>query len=181
VRKTKYMPSGGLAFYEEKEMKKLSELAKQGWILEGFSLLGFKLRKGEPMDIDYSLDYQKDADDEYFAFFEEAGWSHVCTAGDEIHIFRAPAGITPIYSDKPTIIEKYEREKRQMGRAALPFLISAIFFFALSQMSRNGWLLESLWPVFVTGGILSLAVLVFPGLPYLSYLFKLNKLRKTGL
>lgn len=181
MRKTKYMPSGGLAFYEEKEMKKLSDLAKEGWILEGFALLGYKLRKGEPMDIDYSLDYQKDADDEYFAFFEEAGWSHVCTAGSEIHIFRASAGTTPIYSDKPTIIEKYEREKRQMGRAALPFLISTVFFFLLSLMSHSGWLFESLRPVFYSIGIVSLAILVFPGLPYLSYLFKLSKLRKTGL
>ncbi|HZG73628.1 MAG TPA: DUF2812 domain-containing protein, partial [Chondromyces sp.] len=104
MRTIKYVSNNGLAFTEEKEMKKLADYAKQGWILEGFAGLGYKLKKSEPQNIVYSLDYQQEADQEYFSYFETAGWSHVCSAGKEIHIFSAPAGTEPIYSDRETTI-----------------------------------------------------------------------------
>ena len=34
MTRKKYVTSDGLAFSEEKDMKKLSELAKEGWILD---------------------------------------------------------------------------------------------------------------------------------------------------
>ncbi|MCM3767045.1 DUF2812 domain-containing protein [Neobacillus niacini] len=175
MKKVKYVPSGGLAFYEEKEMLKLGKYAKEGWILEKFAGLGYSLRKGEPQDIQYSLDYQKDADEEYFAIFEAAGWSHVCSEGNEIHIFSAPTGTKPIYTDKPTIVEKYEREKKQMGKTALPFFISTVVFWLLSFLTNWGMVPKILFQVM---GLISLVILVFPGLPYLSYQYKLLKLRK---
>ena len=178
MKKVKYIPSGGLAFYEEKEMKKLSKYAKEGWMLEKFAGLGYMLRKGESKNIEYSLDYQKEADEEYFAFFEAAGWSHVCSVGNEIHIFSAPTGTKPIYSDKPTTVEKYEREKKQMGKAALPFFISTVVFWLLSFVSSWGWVPESIGFIFWALGMISLIILIFPGLPYLSYQFRLWKLRK---
>lgn len=178
MKKIKYVPSGGLAFFEEKDMKKLSNYAKEGWILESFAGIGYKLRKGEPRNIEYSLDYQKEVDDEYFTFFEEAGWSHVCSVGNEIHLFSAPTGTKPIYSDKPTTIEKYEREKKQMGKAALPFFTSTVVFMFFSSLSKYGWLSENTGNFFELLGMVSLIILIFPGLPYISYQFRLNKLRK---
>src|SRR5699024_1009621 len=82
MKQKKYVSSGGLAFSEEKDMKKLSKYAKKGWILEGFAPFGYRLQKGEPATIQYSLDYQMDADEDYFAYFEAAGWSHVCSSGN---------------------------------------------------------------------------------------------------
>ncbi|RUL48818.1 DUF2812 domain-containing protein [Lysinibacillus antri] len=178
MKQVKYIPSGGLAFFEEKEMKKLAEYAKEGWILEKIAGLGYKLRKGERKDIEYSLDYQKEVDDEYFALFEAAGWSHVCSVGNEIHIFSASTGTKPIYTDRPTTIEKYEREKKQMGKSALPFFISTVVFWLLGIFSNPGWASESITNLFQVLGLISLAILIFPGLPYLSYQFKLLKLRK---
>lgn len=178
MKKTKYVPSGGLAFFEEKDMKKLSNYAKEGWILEDFALLGYKLRKGKPMNIEYSLDYQKQADEEYFLIFKEAGWSHVCSVGDEIHLFSAPTGTKPIYSDKPTTIEKYEREKKQMGKTALPLFISTFVFLLLSLLSKYGWLPDIIGTIMWILGTISLVILIFPGLPYISYLFRLNKLKR---
>lgn len=56
--KNKYVMIGGFAFSEESDMEKLRNYAKKGWILErvvgGFF---YKLRKDEPQDIIYSLDY----------------------------------------------------------------------------------------------------------------------------
>lgn len=175
MKKVKYVSSGGLAFYEEKEMLELAKYAKEGWILEKFAGLGYKLRKGEPQDIVYSLDYQNGADEEYFAIFEAAGWSNVCSAGNEIHIFSAQTGTKPIYTDKPTIVEKYEREKKQMGKTALPFFISTVVFWLLSFLTNWGLVPKILFQVL---GLISLVILVFPGLPYLSYQYKLLKLRK---
>ncbi|CAH0346575.1 DUF2812 domain-containing protein [Bacillus sp. CECT 9360] len=177
--KTKYIMSDGLAFSEEKDMQRLSRYAKKGWILEGFAGLGFKLRKEEPKYLDYSLDYLKEADEEYFQYFEAAGWSHVCSSGNEIHVFCAPIGTKPIYSDKETIIEKYQRQKKQMGKYALPFLISWVVFFVLSVLSQNSILSETIGNVSEFFGLIAFIILIFPGLPYIAYHFRLKKLRKS--
>ena len=52
AKNIKYVPSGGLFLAENEDMNKLSELAKEGWILESFEKLSYKLRKGEPEDIE---------------------------------------------------------------------------------------------------------------------------------
>ena len=52
----KYMINEGLAFSEEKMMKKLSDRAKEGWLLEKATIMRFKLKKGEPQNLIYSMD-----------------------------------------------------------------------------------------------------------------------------
>lgn len=179
MREKKFVFNNGLAFSEEKEMKKLAQYAKEGWILESFTGLGYKLRKGEPRNNVYSLDYQKVGDGEYFSYFEEAGWTHVCSVENNIHIFCAPVGTKPIYTDKETTIEKYEREKEIMGKGALLSLITTIVFMFFGVISSVGWLSEWVGAVTVILGILSLIILIFTGLPYIAYQLKLHKLRKS--
>lgn len=179
MKKTKYVPSGGLAFSEEKDMMTLQAYAKEGWILYKFSLLGYRLKKGESRDIQYSVDYRKNADEDYYSYFEAAGWSHVCSAGNEIHIFSAPIGTKPIYSDKETVIEKYERQQKQMGKVALPSLIVFIIFFALSIMGKYDWVYGSVRIVSSVLSIITIVILVFSGMPYISYTYKLKKIRKN--
>jgi len=140
MRNTKYVSSGGVAFSESKDMKKLSKYAKNGWLLESFAPFGYKLRKGESKNIEYSLDYREEADDDYFAYFEEAGWSHVCSLGNQIHMFNAPSGTTPIYTDKLTTVEKYATEKKRMKKVALPTLIVTLMLFFLGMLSNYGWI-----------------------------------------
>jgi hypothetical protein len=178
MKETKYVPSGGLAFSEEKDMMKLQAYAKEGWLLYKFALLGYKLKKGEPQDIQYSLDYKRNADEDYYSYFEAAGWSNVCSIGNEIHIFSAPIGTKPIYSDKATAIEKYEREQKKMKKIALP---SLIIFIALTAVSILGEYELLPLPVRIGSSILSiipLVILVFSGMPYISYTFKLRRMRK---
>lgn len=72
------MMSEGLAFSEEKDMKRLSDMACKGWVLDSFAFMGYKLRKAEPQNLIYSLDYRAvndDSMDEYLDIFENAGWS----------------------------------------------------------------------------------------------------------
>ncbi|MFQ6391700.1 DUF2812 domain-containing protein [Priestia aryabhattai] len=179
MKKTKYIMSGGTAFSEEKDLKKLSDYAKKGWVLDRFALFGYKLKKVEPQEIQYSMDFQPDADEEYFMYFEEAGWSHVCSVGNQIHIFSASMRIKPIYSDKATTIERYEREKKQMGKAALITLTISVVFLLFNLMSSYGWLPAVVGNISEILLIISIIILIFPGLPYLSYLHKLNKMRKS--
>lgn len=178
MKSTKYVGSGGLAFSEERDMEKLSKYAKNGWLLERFAPLGFRLRRGQPQNLVYSVDYQVNVDEDYDLIFEDAGWTRVCSAGGNIHIFRAIEGTPPIYSDKTTTIDKYEREKKIMGTTALPSLIATVVFILLGIMSRNDWLPEIVGNISLFLCMVSLIILVFSGMPYIAYRFKLNKLRK---
>ncbi|NGY86808.1 DUF2812 domain-containing protein [Bacillus megaterium] len=118
MKKTKYILSGGTAFAEKEDLQKLSDYAKKGWLLDRWALFGYTLKKGKAQELQYSLDFQEHADDEYFLLFKEAGWRHVCSTGHAMHIFSASPGTKPIYSDVETIIDRYEREKRSVGKAS---------------------------------------------------------------
>ncbi|WNF23428.1 DUF2812 domain-containing protein [Mesobacillus jeotgali] len=178
---TKYIMSGGLAFDEEKDMSKLEQLAREGWIFDRFAFMGYRLRKAETQDIQYSLDYRKDADADYFAYFKEAGWKHEGTAENYIHIFSAPKGTAPIYTDSDSLVEKYSSEKSRMGKGALIMLAATlsimtalwvISYFSLFS-SFEGTVKTVIGVLFVV----SLIGLVFTFMPYLGYAYKLNKLK----
>ncbi|MCM3183965.1 DUF2812 domain-containing protein [Priestia megaterium] len=177
MKKTKYILSGGTAFAEKEDLQKLSDYAKKGWLLDRMVFLGYALKKGEPQDLIYSLDFQKHADDEYFMLFEEAGWQHVCTTGHATHIFSASPETKPIYSDIETIIDKYKREKHFVGKAALSILSVMVLFLLLDVMSSYGWLPQTVGIISDILLMASIGLLIIPGLPYLAYQRKLKKLR----
>ncbi|ALC89270.1 hypothetical protein AM500_05325 [Bacillus sp. FJAT-18017] len=185
MARTKYITSGGLAFDEEKDMEKLGELAQEGWIFDKFYFLGYKLKKSSPQDLQYAIDYRKGADQDYFAYFEEAGWKHEGSSGDYIHLFSAPKGTAPIYTDKPSILEKYENEKKSMGKAALITLLINIcivvaynFVASLEIFNSNEMIIKSVFALLQLVGVICL---VFTGLPYLGYMYKVSKWRKSGI
>ncbi|KGP91849.1 hypothetical protein N780_15955 [Pontibacillus chungwhensis BH030062] len=179
MKRTKYVMSGGLAFSEEKDLKKLSSLSKKGWVTKKLAPFGYVLKRGEAKPLVYAVDYRKDADDEYFAYFDEAGWDHVSTAVNYIHLFSAPEGTQPIFTDQSTIIEKYEAEKRIMGKAALPTLLITIALFMLYPLSNTDWMADIFGEVGIVLGYVSMIVLVFTGMPYLGFRRKVHKLRKS--
>lgn len=175
---TKYIRNNGLGRFEEKEMAKLESYAKQGWHLEGFYGFKFKLRKGEPRNLKYSLDYQKHPDKEYFSFFEDAGWMHVCSA-DEIHIFCAPQNATPIYTDTISRIEMYEEEKKHMGKRAFPFLIASVLFFLFGILGNYLGINERINAFAIMLGGISALGLMFPGIVYYDLSLRLKNLRRN--
>ncbi len=178
---TKYVMSGGLAFDEEKDMKKLEQLAREGWIFDRFAFMGYRLRKAEAKDIQYSLDYRKDADLDYFAYFKEAGWKHEGTAENYIHIFSAPPGTAPIYTDSDSLVEKYSSEKSRMGKGALIMLVATLSIMAalwvISYFSLFSHIEGTVNAIMSILFIFSLIGLVFTFMPYLGYVYKLNKLK----
>ena len=173
--KRKYMSSWGLAFAEEREMKKLQQMAAEGWHLEKFAPLGYTLVEGEPMDVRYSLDYRKRPDEDYFELFAASGWEHVTSTGDEIHVFKGRPDATPLYTDRQTTHEKYGQVERQMGKAALVCLLLSIGLMLLLQLDWSGTAEAIIWIV----QTLVVIGLVFTGLPYLGFLAKRKRLERN--
>lgn len=114
--KKKFVASGGIAFSEKQDLKVLKKFAAKGWIVKRHKGLGYELEKGGPELVDYGIDIRNLADgdkDEYFAMFEFAGWEHVSSSYDT-HLFKAPVGTTPIYSDNTSKAEKLLRLRKSI-------------------------------------------------------------------
>lgn len=177
--KSKYVMISGFAFSEESDMEKLRNYAREGWILEDIVAgLFYKLKRDEPKDIVYSLDYQSEANEEYFNLFIESGWKPVISVGNEMHIFSAQAGSNPIYSDCQSEIEKYIRMKRQAEKGTLYSLIVAVALIALLVIS-----VITIRPIFlIVFGLLMLDIFVFifNFMPYIAYNSRIKQIRKNG-
>ncbi|BET53093.1 DUF2812 domain-containing protein [Bacillus subtilis] len=136
MKQKKFMMSEGLAFSEEKDMKKLSDMASKGWLLDSFAVMGYKLRKAEPRKLIYSLDYRavdNDNLDEYLEIFENAGWEHVYSEYTT-HIFAAAPGTKPIYSDRSTMIDKYKQSEYTLRFIILFMLCLTAAFTVIKSM-----------------------------------------------
>jgi hypothetical protein len=136
----KYITSGGLAFSEEKDMKKMQRYSRKDWHVRDFAFMGYTLEKGEEKEYIYSVDYRnltEGEEEEYFDFFDASGWSHVVSQGN-IHLFRAEPGTVPIYSDKETTKVKYANSSKSI----VPFTLLIIFITILSWWGASffsGW------------------------------------------
>ncbi|MDX8291703.1 DUF2812 domain-containing protein [Metabacillus indicus] len=137
MAKRRYMPSAGLAFAEEREMKKLSKMAQKGWVLEKFSFMGYTLKKSNPRHLIYSLDYQNvkgDGAEEYYDVFRAAGWEPVTSIGS-VHVFSAEEGTPPIHTEDESKAEKYAVMKNWFGSIACFLILLTIASVFLMQES----------------------------------------------
>ncbi|PBB06553.1 DUF2812 domain-containing protein [Salimicrobium humidisoli] len=178
MKNKKYISSGGLAFEEEKDMRKLEKYAAEGWKVEGFYLLGYKLKKSEPAEKIYAIDYCNKPDEEYFSYFREGGWEYVASQSDYIHLFTAAHGTTPLYTDKATEIDKYEAEQRMTGKAALPMLIIEMLLLT-GAFGDFSFIAPFMSKVFLALCFILSVPLVFTGLPWFGYTYRLFKLRHS--
>lgn len=141
--------SGGLAFSEEEDMQKLSDLAKEGWILDSFKNLSYQLKKSEPQDVIYCYDFNNDKEDlqSYFEIFEDSDWEHVCSS-DAYHFFKAPVGTAPIYTDEYTRSLKYKNLYKVIGKSIkyLVIMVLVLGFLAnrLENLAPEGGVYEGL-------------------------------------
>jgi len=140
MSQTKYITSGGLAFSEGKDMKKLRQYSLKGWHVRDFAFLGYTLERGESTDYIYSIDYrwlEEEEEEEYFDFFSSSGWSHVVSEGD-IHLFRALPGTKPIYTDRETTVEKHENSFNSIKNLVIPvILITALAWLGVMLSSST--------------------------------------------
>ncbi|GAA0725269.1 hypothetical protein GCM10008905_20340 [Clostridium malenominatum] len=177
--KSKYVMISGFAFSEESDMEKLKNYARQGWILE--DIVGgffYKLKKDKPQDIVYSLDYQMEADEEYFTLFKEAGWDLVISIGNQMHIFSAPTGTKPIYSDSQSEIDKYTSIRNGTRRGTLYSLIIAVVLIGLLTLSVI--FIRPIFLIILGLLIIDMVVFVFNFMPYLMYNSRIRQIKKYG-
>lgn len=137
-KNTKTVICSGLAFSEEKDMKKLSKLAKEGWILDSFKNLSYKLKKSEPQDLIYCVDYNDNKEDldAYFDIFEDSEWEHVCSM-ECYHFFKAPSGTKPIYTDEETLSSKYKWMHNMLKKTIIYCIISALVALLIANITGN--------------------------------------------
>ena len=63
--------------------------------------------------------------------FRSTGWEHVCSSYGT-HLFKAPVGTTPIYSDKPSKAEKLLRLRKSIMPAVyLTALLTLVSYFVM--------------------------------------------------
>lgn len=177
--KSKYVMISGLAFSEEDDMEKLKNYASEGWILE--DIIGgffYKLKKDKPQDIVYSLDYQTEANEEYFTIFKEAGWKLVVSVENQMYIFSAQAGTKPIYSDCESEIDKYTSIRNRTRKGTLYSLIIAIALIGLLVVSIK--VARPMFLIFFGLLIIDIVVFIFNFIPYLAYDSRINQIKKDG-
>ena len=127
----------GLAFEEDKLLRKFEKMAREGYLLKSASITSYKLVKAAPIQCLYTMDYKiLDDDDDYFEIFESGGWEHVCSLADA-HFFRGKVGTIPIYTDKNSRIEKYETV---LHRFFVPLILS--LFGVMLSVLYNQFLSE---------------------------------------
>lgn len=181
-KKYKYLINGGYAFDEEKITKKLSDLSKEGWILESVGLFRYKLVKGECNDYIYSMDYNESKEDldEYFDIFKSGGWDHVYST-EGFHFFRANRGTTPIYTDKESYKNKYEVIRSRCNKMGIISGVIMIFIILLGlsfkEILNDNNLLFILY-------LISIAMLVGITVPSVmvsfAYYFRKRKIQKEN-
>lgn len=171
--KYKYIINSGLAFNEESDMKKLENYARQGWILK--SIIGgvlYKFKKSKPQEIIYTVDYQIDVNEEYFNIFKEAGWNHILSIENQIHIFSAKSGTRPIYSDLNSEIQKYINIREKVKKWIFSLLIMAFLFIPLI-------FIKQIFLIIVGLLIIDICMLTLNIMMYISYNNKINKLKNN--
>ncbi len=180
-KKYKYLTNIGYA-YEEKIIKKLNNLSKEGWILESVGPLRYKLVKGEFNDYIYSMDYNENKEDldEYFDIFKSGGWDYV-DSYEGFHFFRANIGTTPIYTDKESNKNKYEVIRSRYNKNGIISGVIMIFIVLLGlefkEILNNNSLLFILY-------LIAIAILTGMMVPYFmvsfTYYFRKRKIQKES-
>lgn len=167
---TKYRPSMGLAFNEDREMIMLREMANKGWKFYSYKYLGYKFKKGDPEDLIYSVDMhtvKKDEKEQYFNLFGDAGWAHICSVGNSIHYFSASPDTKPIYTDRDTLSEKYEKGVRDVIKGIIVIIMILVLSSLLNIVFDRFWVNDvlSLITAIITGGSIGLlAAMIITGI-----------------
>ena len=108
-----YSFANGIESYEQRALKMFEEMALQGYRLEKRLPFIWRFGIAEPEKHSFSADYYwiaKPSEFEaYKGLFANAGWNYVCSDFDGHHIFAAPKGTKPIYTDKDTLSAKFKR------------------------------------------------------------------------
>jgi len=175
---TRYQISMGLAFDEEGDMRKLSKLASEGWLLQSFASLGYRLRRDQPQQLIYCVDYRElpaGEREQYLELFEASGWKPVCSHSS-MHVFSAKPGTKPIYTDKSTMRSKYTGITKACGWV---LGISGALALGLGLLSSqvSDKVNPSMEYLLMMISALAIGTAVAAGMTFAAFRFRLHRLR----
>lgn len=175
-KNTKTVFKAFFAWNDGKEENWLRAQALRGWHLVSVGPFFYRLRRGQPADITYRLDFQtatgKFDRREYLSLFRDAGWESVCRFGTWYY-FRTPTGTgrsPEIYTDTASRVAKYQRLLVLLFVVTLPLLNGIIG--PLSRRHDGG-----LWAAF---RIFQAAVLAFLLYGAIRLALLVSKLKKSA-
>lgn len=177
--KDKFVIVTALAFSDQQDLKRLSEFASKGLMVKNYRipLLSYQLFPQEKQEVDFLIDYQQSATEEYFESYVQNGWENVFTHED-LHFFKAAKGTMPFYSDTEGKFQRYKKESKRYGIYTLISLIPVLLFgFLLSTFESSGEMVTL--PLFMLTG-LSIMSLIFCVMPFVTYHFRAKKLNNNG-
>lgn len=170
----------GLAFAEEYDLQRLSTWAAEGWRLAKIRGMWMELEQASPEQVVFAIDYQDKPDPEYFEMCAAAGWLHVTSIEQQIHLFKAALGTPAIFSPTDSTT-KYQRAARMFAKPALwsgaALIVSIMLYFSIVQL----WMMqqESLAVVFIIKGAALVmmfgigTISIFTFLPWIAYRLRL--------
>lgn len=140
--KVRYLWNWGLAFDENRLLRKLESMAKEGWMLDGMTTLRYRLVKDEPQDLKYAMDYKQvkpEEEAEYFSLFAEDGWKQICSL-QGIHFFCANQDAVAIHTDWITEMEKYSGYRQSSFRTMVISAVCFVCVFMLGEINALSFL-----------------------------------------
>ena len=124
-----------------KEEAYLNEMAKQGYLLISYSILGiYHFMKGIPQDLRYKVDYRgfrnKSDFEDYKALFEDAGWQHIYGTRYSYNQYFIPKEGNPNEEIFSTIDSQAQCYKRQF-EVCIVNVAAALLYVLLMLLSVN--------------------------------------------
>jgi len=169
----------GLAFAEEYDLQRLSQWAADGWRLVKIEQLWMVLEQAPPEQAIFAIDYQDAPDSDYFEMCVAAGWHHVTSVEQQIHLFKAVPGTAAIFSPEDATT-KYRRAARLFAKSAfwsgigvivsLTILFGLVLPWAAMQESMAGVVVKII--ALITMFVIA-TICIFTMLPWLAYRVRL--------
>lgn len=137
----KYIFNSARLFFQNKGVDKLKKYAQEGWVFEKFCCKGFviQLKKTEPQDIQYQLDFQLNPEETYFSARADQGWQLVDTT-DYIQVFQAPEESMPFNADYEPFIKELKQEGNWLGKYVFILGIFLVLSFVFRKLAAWQWL-----------------------------------------
>lgn len=170
----------GLAFAEEHDLQRLSQWAAEGWRLTKIESMWMVLEQAPPEQVIFAIDYQEAPDPEYFEMCRAAGWHHVTSVEQQIHLFKATSGTPSIFSAADSTT-KYQRAARMFGKPALWSSVGLVASVMLLFGVIQPWLLTQskstlglmVYVITAVMMIVLATISIFTALPWAAYRLRL--------
>lgn len=170
----------GLAFAEEYDLQRLSTWAAEGWRLTRIRGMWMVLEQAPPEQVVFAIDYQDKPDQEYFEMCATAGWQHVTSIEQQIHLFKA-APETPAIFSPTDATTKYQRAARMFAPPAMwsgvALIATSVLFYRVVEpwvlTQSNNYLSWLIMGVIIVTMLVTTTIFIFSSLPWIAYQLRL--------